>query len=262
MPSQLRPSLLRPSLLRLLLAAALAFSALASAQLYTSVDELMDAVNARPEPASMEATLAMSITTTGGQTLRREMQMWSAGDSKRLIKFTAPADIAGSGFLTLTLEDGQEERLVYLPALGRVRRIAGGQQGDSFFGSDFSYEDITGIDPDDYTHRLLETRDGPSYVVEAVPTAASGSPYDRLVLEVPEATLVPTRVEYYEGGALSKVLSVSGLSEVDGYLLAGERRMETLQGGEVRSFTLIQQASVKLDQQLPDDLFSERFLRR
>src|SRR5690606_22851671 len=192
-----------------------------------------------------QAVLTMTITTAGGQTLTREMQTWAAGDAERLIKFTAPADIAGSGFLTVTHEDGREERLVYLPALDRVRRIAGGQQGDAVFGSDVSYGDITGIDPADYMQRLLEVRDGPTYVVEAVPTPASGSQYERLVLEVPESTLVPVSVEYYEGGTLSKVLTVSDLTEVGDYLIAGERRMETLRDGEVSTFTTLTQTGVE-----------------
>ncbi len=249
-------------LLSPLLAVILALVSVAVAQQYTTADDLMDAIDARPEPKTTEATLTMTITTAGGQTLSRTLQMWGAGDDKRLIKFTAPADIAGSGFLTITKQDGTEEKLVYLPALDRVRRIAGGQQGDAFFGSDFSYEDITGMDPDDYTHKLLEVKDGPVYVVEAVPTAASGSVYEHLVIEVPEETLVPSHVEYYRDGALVKVLTVSGLTEVDGYTVATDRRMETMVDGKVSTFTVITQSDMKLDQDLPDELFTERFLRR
>lgn len=246
----------------LVAALALAAFGLAFAQKYPDADALIAAVDARPEPATSQATLTMTITTAGGQTLSREMQTWSEGTTKRIIKFTAPADIKGSGFLTLTAADGSEEKLVYLPALDRVRRIAGGQQGDSFFGSDFAYEDITGIDQEDYTHELLEVKDGPVYVVEAVPTPESGSSYERLVLEVPEDTLIPRRVEYYRGGELAKVLTVSGLTEVDGYTVAGERRMESVKGGKVSTFTVIIQTNLVLDEALPADLFTERFLRR
>lgn len=246
----------------LVAALALAAFGLAFAQKYPDADALIAAVDARPEPATSQATLTMTITTAGGQTLSREMQTWSEGTTKRIIKFTAPADIKGSGFLTLTAADGSEEKLVYLPALDRVRRIAGGQQGDSFFGSDFAYEDITGIDQEDYTHKLLEVRDGPVYVVEAVPTPESGSSYERLVLEVPEDTLIPQRVEYYRSGELAKVLTVSGLTEVDGYTVAGERRMESVKGGKVSTFTVITQTNLVLDEALPADLFTERFLRR
>src|SRR5690554_6847048 len=162
-----RPALRWPALLLFTLAFAL-FLQPAHAQQYASAAERRDAVNARPEPSSTQATLQMTITLGSGQSLSRELQMWASGSERRLIKFTAPADIAGSGFLQIDDASGTQT-LVYLPALGRTRRIAGGQQGDSFFGSDFSYEDITGIEPEDYTHTLLEVRGGHLYVVEAVP---------------------------------------------------------------------------------------------
>lgn len=235
---------------------------MAAAQKYADAEALIGAVDARPEPATSQATLTMTITTAGGQALTREMQTWSEGTAKRIIKFTAPADIKGSGFLTLTAPDGSEEKLVYLPALDRVRRIAGGQQGDSFFGSDFSYEDITGIEQDDYTHTLLEVRDGPTYLVEAVPLPGSGSSYERLILFVPEALLLPERVEYYRDGELVKVLTTSGLTEVAGYTVATERRMESMSGGKVVTHTVITQGKLVLDEPLPADLFTERFLRR
>ena len=247
--------------LHVLITLALSLTAAALAQQYDTADELVAAMESRPEPATTEATLNMTIDT-GGQSLTRVIQMWGAGDDRRVMKFTAPADIAGSGFLTLTLANGAEEKLVYLPALGRVRRIAGGQEGDAFFGSDFSYADVTGFDPDDYELELLEVTDGPTYVVEAVPLAAGAGGHDRLVITVPESTMIPTRMEYFKAGAVVKVLTVGGITEVDGYTVALERRMETMAGGQVRSFTVITQSDVKLDQPLPDELFTERFLVR
>lgn len=208
------------------------------------------------EPKTMEATLTMVIGSASGQSLSRTLKMWSSGDTHRVIKFTAPADIAGSGFLSIENADGSEESMIYLPALGRVRRIAGGQQGDSFFGSDFSYEDITGIEPDDYTHRLLEVRDGPIYVVEATPVAGSDSSYQKLVLEVPEATLLPQRVEYYQGDAIVKVLIVSDVQEHGEYVVAGERRMESMSGGTTTTFTTINQTEVTFDADIPTEVFT------
>lgn len=83
-----------------------------------------------------------------------------------------------------------------------------------------------------------------------------------MVIDIPESSLVPTRLEYYRGGELVKVLTVSGVTEVGGYTVALERRMETLTGGQVSSFTVITQSELKLDQPLPDELFTERFLVR
>jgi len=178
------------------------------------------------------------------------------------MKFTAPADIAGSGFLMI-IDGAAQETLVYLPALDRVRRVAGGQRGESFFGSDFSYEDVEGIDSGDYTHELVEVRDGPVYVVEATPKPEAESSYDRLLLDVPEDTLIPERVTYYLDGEAVKELTVRDVEEVGDYLLGLERRMETLiDGQDDGSFTIIRQRDLTLDEELPDEVFSERFLRR
>lgn len=255
------PNLVRRLVAPILAALALVILPLALAQQYDSAEDLMAAVNARPEPSTTQARLHMTITLASGQSLNRELQMWADGGDRRLIKFTAPADIAGSGFLQIE-DEGGTQTLVYLPALGRTRRIAGGQQGDSFFGSDFSYEDITGIEPEDYTHTLLDVKEGPLYVVEAVPTAASGSTYDRLLLEVPEDTLVPLNAEYYRDGQLVKVLSVTAAGVVDGYLVPTERKMETISNGSVTSFTVLTQTDVTFDEELPAELFTERYLAR
>lgn len=248
-----------PALLTLALVVVLAVVGThATAQQYADADALMAAVTARPEPKTLQATMEMILTNPSGQTLTREMRNWARGDEQRVLKFTAPADIAGSGFLRI--DDGQvDETIVYLPALDRVRRVAGGQRGESFFGSDFSYEDVEGIDPDDYRHTLIDILEGPVYVVQATPKPETGSSYERLVLHVPEATLVPERVVYYRDGRAVKELTVRDVRQVGDYLLAHERRMESLERG---SSTVIRQRDVTLDEDLPDEVFSERFLRR
>ena len=71
---------------------------------------------------------------------------------RSLIRFTYPNDIRGTGFLVWEHPDADDERFLYLPSLGRVRRIAGAETQESFVGSDFTYEDIGGREFDDYTY--------------------------------------------------------------------------------------------------------------
>jgi hypothetical protein len=78
-----------------------------------------------------------------------------AGD-RLLIRFTYPNDIRGTGFLVWEHPDQEDERFLYLPSLGRVRRIAGSETQESFVGSDFTYEDIGGREFDEYTYRIVE----------------------------------------------------------------------------------------------------------
>src|SRR5687767_10207503 len=71
---------------------------------------------------------------------------------RRLIRFSYPHDIRGTSFLVWEHPSAEDERFLFLPALGRVRRIAGSETQDSFVGSDFTYEDIGGRELDEYSY--------------------------------------------------------------------------------------------------------------
>jgi hypothetical protein len=78
-----------------------------------------------------------------------------AGD-RTLVRFSYPNDIKNTGFLVWEHPGADDERFLYLPALGRVRRIAGSEKQESFVGSDLSYEDIGGRDIADYTYAFAD----------------------------------------------------------------------------------------------------------
>src|SRR5262245_16567387 len=71
---------------------------------------------------------------------------------RRLIRFNYPNDIRGTSFLVWEHPSTEDERFLFLPSLGRVRRIAGSETQDSFVGSDFTYEDIGGREFDEYSY--------------------------------------------------------------------------------------------------------------
>jgi outer membrane lipoprotein-sorting protein len=75
-----------------------------------------------------------------------------------LIRFTYPNDIRGTGFLVWEHPASDDERFLYLPSLGRVRRIAGSEAQESFVGSDFTYEDIGGREFDEYSYALEDDK--------------------------------------------------------------------------------------------------------
>jgi outer membrane lipoprotein-sorting protein len=81
----------------------------------------------------------------------------TAPDGDRLlIRFSYPNDIRGTSFLVWEHPKSEDERFLYLPSLGRVRRIAGAETQESFVGSDFTYEDIGGREFDDYQYTFAE----------------------------------------------------------------------------------------------------------
>lgn len=229
------------------------------AQKYETGLEVMQAFDSKAAPSSTIATTKMLITSGSGQSLSREMQMWSSGDNQ-IIKFLAPADIKGSGFLSITKEDGSSETMIYLPALGRTRRISSDKKDGSFFGSDFSYEDIdfAGNDINDSDYEILDFSDG-VYKIQVVAKEGVDTAYDMKIIYINEEKLVPEKIEYYVDDELLKVMTIAETKEIGDYTVLSQLKMETIDGG---SFTTIEQSEIELDKEIPDDVFTERFLRK
>ena len=102
----------------------------------------------------------------------------SAPDGDRLlIRFNYPNDIKGTSFLVWEHPSADDERFLYLPSLGRVRRIAGSEAQDSFVGSDFTYEDIGGREFDEYSYSFAG---GDGEDVSWAPAGAASRPAWRL----------------------------------------------------------------------------------
>jgi hypothetical protein len=94
---------------------------------------------------------ALAIVTLRGRAAPGAAPTAPDGD-RLLIRFSYPNDIRGTAFLVWEHPKADDERFLYLPSLGRVRRIAGSETQESFVGSDFTYEDIGGREFDDYTY--------------------------------------------------------------------------------------------------------------
>jgi len=99
-------------------------------------------------------------------------------DHKSVSIIIDPASEKGIGFLQYDYEqrDKDTDQWLYLSALGKVKRIVSGNENEpktgSFFGTEFSYEDMESIHLDDYSYKILgsETyRKRPCWVIESLP---------------------------------------------------------------------------------------------
>ena len=124
-----------------------------------TADRIARSVQDRDTGRDSRADLRMKLFDRRGRARDRALTLLTlrrAEGDRSLIRFTYPNDIRGTGFLVWEHPAGDDERFLYLPSLGRVRRIAGSEAQESFVGSDFSYEDIGGREFDDYTYALLD----------------------------------------------------------------------------------------------------------
>ncbi len=79
----------------------------------------------------------------------------SHGDSKAVLRFTAPAEVKGVALLVVNHPDRASDQWMWTPAIERDRRIALQDRSTRFFGTDFSFEDLEERDVDQYDYALL-----------------------------------------------------------------------------------------------------------
>jgi uncharacterized protein len=224
--------------------------------------------------SALQVDLTMTLINDRGQ--RRERRNTSiiklqpnGIDSKFLVRFNDPPDVAGTGLLQVEHSDGDDDLWIYLPALKKARRLVASNKKDSFVGSDFSYADIALPKVDLYRHVLRGTEqvDGMTcYVIESTPAndaVKSNNGYARKVTWVRTDNFLETKVEYYDlASRLMKTQRVArhqAVASQAGKWFALEREMTNVQTGHR---TLL--VATKLDGAVSvrDDVFSVRTLER
>ena len=122
------------------------------------------------------ATLQMRIVDQRGRVRERELESWSYSKdvyNKTFVRFVAPADVRGTGFLTIKEGPSEVQRL-FLPALNRVQTISSAQKGDRFMGSDFTYEDMGDMEPDNFDFETIERNDADNRILIKATANESG----------------------------------------------------------------------------------------
>jgi hypothetical protein len=185
--------------------------------------------------------------------------MQAGGLGRTLVRFLSPADVAGTGFLVLETKDGDDEQYLYLPALGKVKRVVGSQRQQKFMGTDLTYADLewTSLRQAKLT-RLDDQSIGPmrAYVIEAVPQG--DSEYGKTVTWIDEGSFVPVKVEFYgKDLALAKTLLVKKLEKREGHYVAMETWVKDVRAG---SETLMQVTELASKAKLSEADFTERAL--
>lgn len=185
----------------------------------------------------------------------------SSGGDKSLTRFTYPADIAGTAFLVWEHPDADAERFLYLPALARVRRIAGSEAQESFVGSDFTYEDIGGREFNDYTYTLVNdtAEGGAAYTLESRAKDANAR-FPRVVSIVRKDNFVVMHADIYsKRGDVQKVFDAQRIEKVGKYWTAMAMVMKDV-GQKTRTELTVEKA--EYDVGLSDDAFTRRELEK
>lgn len=228
--------------------------------------ELAQHVYDRPDGKDAAFAMTMTLTEKGRSPRVRKMLLYrldpKADEVATLIRFTEPADIEGTGLLTLDHASSDSDQWIYLPALERTRRIDSNRKGGRFVNSDYYYEDLRDRQVDKDQHRLLgrEELAGVSCdMLESIPTEPGNSVYTKRISWIDPQTLLPMRVDFYEKkqDQPSKRLLVVKREKVQGYWTVMDSTLTTLSTGHQTRLTL---ERTQYDRGLPARLFTTQVL--
>ncbi len=212
------------------------------------------------------ALMQMDLIDKDGTVNSRLVETWRMEDEKDLdslvMVFHKPASVQNTRFLVIENEDRDDDKWIYLPALKKVRRIDSSEGGNSFMGTDFTYDDMETRKVEEDTHELLkEEKIGnyECYAVKAVSIDPENSQYGYRVSWIDKATWVPVKMELYDKkGELEKVLTADRIEKVQDYWSIITTTMKNVQTGHSTSLSM---KKLVYDEKLNPALFSTQFLK-
>ena len=244
---------------------ALALAPAAHAEALTAVAEIVERANLAAYYAGDDgrSEARMAIEDAQGRRQLRQFTVLrrnraAGGDQDFMVFFSRPSDVRGTVFLVAKHVERDDDRWLYLPGLDLVRRISAGDKRTSFVGSHFFYEDVSGRNPADDEHTLLETT-AEHYVLESKPKSPGTVEFARYVTRIDRETFLPVQTEYYDSrDRVYRVMEVLDVEEIGGHPTVTRSRIsDPLSGGS----TLMEFRYTEYDVGLPADIFSERYLR-
>ena len=224
-----------------------------------------DAVVARMTWTRMEASITLTVKREGKTPLSKQMRVLSeagAGQQNMLATFTSPANMRGTSFLARAREGGEDEYYLYLRTLRRVKRVP--SCSENFMLRDFlslyfmkprldlwSFTRLDEPSPDGYLRyegrpRLDKTQELTGYA--------------RLIHEVdPAPGLIMRTLFFDEQGALMRRQHITRYEDIGGVPIPMAFTTEDLVEGAGADIEI---RDVRIDPELPADVFSVRHLKR
>ena len=249
---------------------ALLFGAALFAQSLTGYD-IMKKADEVPEAKTASYTATMTLTDKKGQTRVREViekEMKFSGNTKTVIVFVTPKDVAGVGYLTVDYDEDangnkkDSDNWLYMPAMKKVRRISGSDSGGDFMGTDFTYDDMgdRGLNKDNYELLGEENVDGVAcYKVECrAKDTTEKNP--RRVVWIGKDNFMLYKAQFFDRqNELQRELKCSDIKKIDGFWTTGKMLMKNVQKEHT---TLIEMKDVKYGVALDETLFSVSALEK
>jgi len=194
-------------------------------------------------------------------------------DEYSVMFFLSPADTKNTAFLTYDYddEDKDDDQWLYLPALGKEKRIAASDKASSFMGSDLSNADFTKRKVKNYDYELLDENaqvDGqPAWKIKSTPRTKEEieetGVVEAIVWVDKNNYMVLQSVQRLDKPGRTKYMKAFKIEQIDGIWVAREMRVFTKKGNTKVHSTVLLFRDIKFNQpDVTEDLFTIRRLKK
>jgi hypothetical protein len=237
-------------------AALVALGATSEARADAAGDKVLAAVDVAMNKAKTQI-FEYDVTNQepGKDAKKLALKVWLKGE-KRLTEFLAPADMKG----TKVLIESPTQIYVFLPAFGKVRRVASSVSDQGFMGMAFSQDDIATTSYSPTYTAAVTSEDGGQWKLLVTPKAGQSTIWAKIEMSVNKDKSLPAELKYFNAdGKNIKTETRSGYSCEGDVCTPAELKMTINTSG---LWTKMARKSWKVNEVLADDLFSKRALEK
>lgn len=186
----------------------------------------------------------------------------SHGDSKAVLRFTAPPEVKGVALLIINHPERSSDQWMWTPAYNRERRVAFQDRATRFFGTDFSFEDLEERDTNQFDYRLIgeEPLDGVvCWKLQSTPKESKVSQYSYSYVWIRKDNYALAQIENYSQEQLVRRAHYTDIRNDQGIWTAHQIDMHDLKRN---SHTILAIEKLQYNIPLKDEDFTIQALRR
>jgi len=226
-----------------------------------SAETILAAAFANRYEVNITSNIDLVMRNRVGQELRRQFRAASKlidGRVHSVGRLVRPEYLRGMTILTIEAENRSHDAFLYLPSLGKVRRVTTAQRRDSFLGSDVTYEDLERRRVADYELAAPELRElagEPVYAIRG--RAVRDFNYSHLVFLVARSDSAILETQYFKQDQDTPYRVISAPRETmvakDGHVLPTRLHVENRARGTTTDVLFF---DLEINPPIDDNVFS------
>lgn len=199
-----------------------------------------------------------------------ELSRKQGEDDQSITQVVHPADLRGASFLSYDYDDPiqQDETWMYLPQIGKTKRLANSERKGYFLGSDFTYNDLSGIEVSLFDYKFLtEESNDELWVINALPAkmfpekAIDETGYIKAKYWVDKKRILITKAQYWlEEGDRVKYFRASNIVKKNGIWTPMKVQMILTHNQQIQHASIYQVESIIYNLPVKDEFFNAQFL--